>query len=496
LLAACAATLASVPTHAQIKDTRLVMRGSGGVEPDGMTELHRAVLAGNVRLVKRLVQRRADVRAVTRYGITPVSLAILGGHVEIVDTLLGAGVDPNSTTGEGETALMAAARAGHVPIVERLLARGANANATEQWRGQTALMLAAAEGHSQVVARLLKGGAEANAVSNTLDYWSMVPSEPATPKIVMARGGMTALHYASRQGSRGAIAVLAAAPGIDVNLADPDGVTPLLYATLNGHFDAAADLLLAGADPNAADAFGRTVLFSAIQMNRPDREPRPPVRRDDSTTPLKLAALALSKGARVDSVITGRIPNRCTQGCQAAAIEGATPLWRAARAGDVTAVRLLLEAGADPAVAARDGSTAAMMAAGISWRDDRGIASQDESIEVLKLLLARGVNVNSVNAAGETALHGAAGRGAAAVIGFLVESGADLRAKDKTNRIPIHVAMGISDQLLRVGGGVAVEMPVRHDAVRALETLMYEKSIVFEPYTREAAAATPSRKEY
>lgn len=497
MLAVCGVHRADAQRSAVPLTEFAASHADSAIEPDGTTPLHRAILGGDNRLVAHLLRRGADAGATTRYGVTPLALAVLGGHLDIVDALLAAGARPDSVVGEGETLLMIAARTGHQAIVERLLARGANPNALERWRGQTALMLAAGNSHAGVVTALVRRGANPNAVSDTLEFWSMVPSEPATPKIAMARGGMTALHYAARQGARESVAALAAAPGVELNLPDPDGVTPLLYATLNGHFDIAADLLEAGADPNAADSFGRTVLFSAVHMNRPDREPRAPARTDDATTPLALAALALSKGAKVDSRITGRIPNRCSQGCQPAGLEGATPLWRAARSGDVVAVRLLLNAGADPAIAARDGSTAAMMAAGMSWRDDRALASDDESVEVLQLLIARGIDLNGANAAGETALHGAAARGSSRVIRFLADAGADLRSKDKTNRLPLHAAMGISDQPLRIGGGAAMSMPVRESAVRTIEELMHTKNIPIEPYTRGAAAAPPpSRQGY
>ena len=138
-----------------------------------------------------------------------------------------------------------------------------------------------------------------------------------------------------------------------------------------------------------------------------------------------------------------------------------------------------------------------MMAAGVSWRDERGIATEEESIAVMRMLLAQGVDVDERNAAGETGLHGAAGRGAAEVIRFLVASGSDLRAKDNTNRTPLHVAMGISDQQLRLGGGAAMAMPVRESAVKVLRELMEANGVPIETYTRPAMSdqATPQQRK-
>ena len=87
-------------------------------------------------------------------------------------------------------------------------------------------------------------------------------------------------------------------------------------------------------------------------MTRLEKEPRPPARTEDATTPLALARLALAKGADPDAQLYGRIPSRCTNGCNSLGIEGATALWRAARSNDVAAVRLLLRRGANINLAA------------------------------------------------------------------------------------------------------------------------------------------------
>ena len=183
-------------------------------EADGTTQLHTAVLADDARLVARLVREGANVRATTRYGVTPLSLAVVNGNTALVNLLLASGADPNTVAGEGETVLMSAARAGHTEIVQTLLERGADSNARERWRGQTALMWAAGENHPAVVSTLLRHGADPNLAGDTLEFWAMVPSEPATPKIVMPRGGMTALQYAARQGSLEAAEAPIASPAM------------------------------------------------------------------------------------------------------------------------------------------------------------------------------------------------------------------------------------------------------------------------------------------
>ena len=46
---------------------------------------------------------------------------------------------------------------------------------------------------------------------------------------------------------------------VDLEQADPDGMTPLLFAAFNGHFDTAALLLEKGANPTHSDSYGQSV---------------------------------------------------------------------------------------------------------------------------------------------------------------------------------------------------------------------------------------------
>jgi ankyrin repeat protein len=449
-----------------------------------------AVRANDAAHVRRLIRSGADVKRSNRYGLNALTLAAVNGNRDIVAALLDAGADANSTSGDGETVLMTAARAGHVEVVRLLLARNANPDVREGWRGQSALMWAAAENHGDVVVELLKHGADPNGSGNILDYWAMLPSESATPKITMPKGGMAALHYAARQGALAAVEALAAWPATDLNLTDPDGVHAMLYATLNGHYEIAAYLLEKGANPNLADQYGRTVLYAAIDMHLAEIEPRPPVKINERVKPLELAKLALDKGANPNAPITTRIPGRCPLGCQSAGSEGATPLWRAARGNSLEAVQLLLAAGADPFVRARDGSTALMMAAGMGWRDDRSLGTEEESIAVIKMLLTSGLEVDDRTRSGETALHGAASRGADAVVRFLALNGAKLDAKDRANRTPLDVAMGVPPELPRPGDQYTPP-PVRESTSKLLRELMTTRGLKIDPYIRPTSSTQP-----
>ncbi len=111
---------------------------------------------------------------------------------------------------------------------------------------------------------------------------------------------------------------------------------------------------------------------------------------------------------------------------------GATPLLRAALCGDLTVVQLLLAHHADPMIPTFDHTTPLMAAAGVGWAD--GMLreySEGQTLEVVKLLLDLGSDVNAANDHGITALHGAGFKGANKVVQLLVDHGGKLDALDK-----------------------------------------------------------------
>jgi ankyrin repeat protein len=123
---------------------------------------------------------------------------------------------------------------------------------------------------------------------------------------------------------------------------------------------------------------------------------------------------------------------------------GQTPFLRAALSGDVTVMRLLLEKGADPKLAAFSGTTALMAAAGVNWAVGQTYTeSKESSLQAVKLCLEKGADVNAKNSMGLTAVMGAANRGSDDILEFLVKQGAALDVKDKEGRTPLAWAEGV-----------------------------------------------------
>jgi ankyrin repeat protein len=148
--------------------------------------------------------------------------------------------------------------------------------------------------------------------------------------------------------------------------------------------------------------------------------------------------------------------------------------------GDLTVVRLLLAHGADPSITTYDHTTALMAAAGVGWAD--GFLheySEEETLELVRLLLDLGIPVNAANDEGITALHGAAYKGANQAVQLLVDRGADLAAEDngadygfgaRTVRMtPLNWAEGVP---------IGMSSAIYHtDTVALLTRLMKERGI-------------------
>jgi len=414
---------------------------------DGTSALHWAVYHNDVALIDRLLAAGANPNARNDYGSTPLALSAVVGNVAVMKKLLKAGADVESANADGQTALMIVARTSNLEAASVLLSHGAHVNAREQWRGQTALMWAAAEAQPAMVQLLVKYHADVNDRSHVNNWERQVTSEPR----MQARpsGGFTPLLYAARKGCLDCAKYLVAG-GADVNLTDPDNVSPLLLATLNFSFDVAAFLVQHGADVNKWDLWGRSPLYEAVDLNTLPVGGRADRPSSDKTTPLQLAEMLLKAGAEPNLQLKLFPPYRSLRddrGADSLLTVGATPLVRAAKAGDVPAMRLLLAHGANPNLPTAAGITPLMAATGngSSGLDTRGrYKTEAQAIDAVKLLLAAGADINARDNIGQTALYGAATWGWNDLVTTLAAQKADLTVKDSRGRTAADIAMGTS----------------------------------------------------
>jgi uncharacterized protein len=461
--------------------------------PDGTTAIMWAASNNDLELVRALIKAGANVKVKNQFGTSAITEAAIIGSAPIIDALLKAGADPNTTNPEGETPLMAVARGGHVEAAKRLLEARADINAKEDWGGQSALMWAAAQSQAEMVKFLASQGADLNARGVIRQWERKVITEPR-PKD-MNKGGFTPLLYAAREGCVECARHLMAA-GADPDLEDPERITPLNMALLNLHFEFAAFMIKAGADVDKWDLFGRSPLYMAADVSTLPTKGNgamaviPSV---DSIAALDVATMLLDGGANPNLQLKRRPPYRDVpqdRGGDTILAQGATPLLRAARAGDAPFVELLLKHKALVDLPSKEGVTPLMAAAGVEFgtRVTRGRNRTNEGVlATMKLLLDAGADVNArmvtdsprnadysaaATAAAragrggrtsqvpsasavphQTALHGAAERGFTPFVKFLAENGADLQAKDANGRTALDLAKGVGVPGVRQAAG-------------------------------------------
>ena len=203
---------------------------------------------------------------------------------------------------------MTVARTGSVEAAKVLLAHGADVDARENWHGETALMWAVAQKHPAVARELIAHGADVNARS-TVNKWERQNSAEPREKW-LPLGGLTPLVFAARQGCVECIPVLVQG-GAEINAADPDGITPLLSAIINGHYDVAAFCSTRAPIRISPDRTGRTPLYSAVDFHTMPASNRPsPKEIDNEISSLDLIKALLAKGANVNAQLKKQQPYR------------------------------------------------------------------------------------------------------------------------------------------------------------------------------------------
>ena len=436
----------------------LIERGADLAAPqgDGMTALHWAAFRDDVEVADLLLAADADVMATTRVGgLTPLWFAAENGSAAMLDRLLTTEADVNATTSTGATLLMGAALSGRVEAIDLLVERGAFLDARDTANGQTALMFAAWENRADAVRALAGHGAHVGLMSLIVSTIEPRLDQHGNPIPLRRRrapggnsvmGGMSALLFAARDGHLDAVRALVES-GADVDqVSGGDGTSPMVIAIANGHYTVAQYLLDRGANPNLVNIDGLGPVYAAVNMRFAPVSWAPNPRTDqEAVGSLELLRALLARAADPDARIARKLWFSPTSHDRSwVDPTGSTPFWRAAQSSDVEAMRILVEAGADPSLATARGATPLMVAAGIGWVGNFTQNAPESFLPAVRYCLELGADVKRADGRGFTALHGAAGRGDNEMVRYLVERGARVDAINRDGNSPADMAFGPS----------------------------------------------------
>jgi ankyrin repeat protein len=459
-------------------------------------------------MVSELLEAGANPNDLTTNGTTALMLAAGSGSVDAVTALLDRGASINAAeSAMGQTALMFASAYNRAPVVEALVERGADVALSTKVVDAAAIEKehrdlrrqrqekfgvyaqgqggrAQEDGEGEEEEEKASGGNVFGKLFGWMRPGGDGKKKDEGPKaltygqLVGNQGGMTALHLAARQGHIETVLALLEA-GADVNAASAgDQTSPLLIATINGHFDLGKTLLDLGADPNLVSEAGATPLYAAVNVTWAPKAlyPQPRAYMQQKLSYLDFMKALLDEGADPNVRLKKKLwysgYNFDLSGVDEG---GATPFWRAAYAGDVEAMQLLKEHGADPSIPtvkppgrprtgdgtreAKDLSglppvpvggpavTPLQAAAGVGYGE--GFAANSHRHHPAGLFRAAkylveecGADVNSVDHEGNTALHHAASRGDNEMILYLVSKGANVTRVNREGQTVADMANG------------------------------------------------------
>ena len=226
--------------------------------------------------------------------------------------------------------------------------------------------------------------------------------------------------------------------GADVNAVEPDGATPLLWASYRDDLEGADRLLRAGARVNAANDLGVTPLWAACQNGSLPMVRRLLQRGANPNVPLLAGETPLMVAARSGYPVIAELLLAKGADVNARAARAQTALMWAASQKHPEVVKALLAHGAD--VQARSDVWSEMMAVPPHGYADYNkmiphggetalmFAARAGDIESAKLLVAAGANVNDADAWGVSATTLAAHSGYGDLVEFLLAKDADPNA--------------------------------------------------------------------
>jgi ankyrin repeat protein len=338
-----------------------------------------AVLYSNAAMLERLLKLGADPNR--RNDANATALMWAATEMDKTKVLLSHGADVNARSSDMRTPLMIAARKlGNSAVVKLLLDNGAIPNPNPHPSAESSPLLdAASAGDADSVEMLIAKGAEVKPVGETAIFMAATAACSKCLSLLTAReidknDYSLALADIAITGDVNAVKMMLD-HGADVNIVDPLGRTPLMYAAASDNLplEELKMLVEQGADVNARDAHKRGADSGWTALD---------IARQHGDTPI--VAFLLKSGAKSNAAPPPRLQPR-RDNTIAGAIQGSLPLIQQADANFMPKA----------ACASCHNNSFAAMAVGsarrMGFRVDEKIAAQTVQVNVFGLMKMRDI---------------------------------------------------------------------------------------------------------
>ncbi|KAG8623691.1 hypothetical protein KVT40_008667 [Elsinoe batatas] len=457
----------------------------------GWRPLHIAAFAGKVGVLKAFADcKRIDLKSLTSDGYNTLHLALKSPAMKSsqpASFLLATGLfDLDATTPAGESALLLAAYSRSTDTMHELLDRGAtNVNASLQ-----------ADRIPVPRHDLVEQG--------LTDFHDRMPLYGSGPR------GQTALHYQIRSGvDPGGIVGRLLALGADINARNVEGMSPFLQAAFEGHAQAMQSCLATQkVDVNLCDAKGMSAIAHAATNGDTELLPAllshgvdPFLRDVAGLTPLMTAGMhGWTNATRLlcEHMLAAAAsePDKRKSMLYDPAAPPALDLISSAlrtllRCRTSAANDLVLQTLRTPGQIKASALDLVNEMTGLTRTTLLHIASEHNSLEVVKLCLELGADVNLAAKEGWTPLHFACLGGDPSVVVLLLEQGADPSVKLMSGQTSADLARG-GGFLSSAFGWVAAR---RYDAVIECLGTYEEKNVRKRKIEQDCAPNKAARVE-
>ena len=372
------------------------------------TVLQAASRFGNVEMVERLLESGAEINIVQGVHGTPLRAAVVQGHEGLVRILIAQGSDVNLRYGdESPSVLHLALESRNNAIFELLLDAGANTN-IETKHKQHVLILACKHGNMTLAELLLARGVDANLLGTKPEYHAYRTYKEATP-----------LHAACVNGHLHMIRLLVD-HGADIENTNESSATPLIAAVRANDLSVIILLLDAGADVHHAvdgtplsEAAGKCELEIVEELLSAGAVIGGPSTKEN----------ALARACRSHQHIVTELLLAKLWGSEYELEICGEALCAAIECGDCEMVLLLLERGLSPSF---EMLRRACIVGGL---------------EVVKMLVDTGIDINEDDGDDGSLLHVAACHSRPDIVEFLISRGANTMLSSATYGSPLVAAL-------------------------------------------------------